>query len=735
MLHTKYLSPENQATFLASATTLLESTSRNLILATGTVFLTWLLFAGLLWPDELGWKILLLMPVIALTCALPLLLISRNLLYAQLVWQLGLAGTITLTIYLFQQPEFAFFYALLPLMAVVTVGWQAGIPAEIGIIGLVWWISMSAFMPLLSSPFILVIIISGILAGLMGWAAISTLLTAVEWYLFSFTRAQQNMEAAQQSRAQLAKALKDLDTAYFRLQRSNVALVAARKEAEEANRFKAEFVTNVSHELRTPLNLIVGFSEVMLSSPESYNDILLPGPYRSDLNAIHHSAQHLLALADDILDLARIEVGKFSLTCEETTLAGLIVETTEMVHDYITAKGLELQTRVEANLPPVWIDRLRIREVLLNLLVNAARFTESGWIRVEALQQPEEVVVRVTDTGQGISKEDLLKIFEEFHSIEQPTNIFQPGTGLGLPISKKFVELHGGQMKVESTPLQGSTFSFTLPLSSQPQPQPKSHQLPEPGVRLESSERVIVAVHEDPQIVPLLQRNLDNCRVVSSPNLAEGITQAEELQAVAVITEADAIPQTSLDNLLIINCPLPESRRLASALGATDFLVKPVSAQELQAAIARLNRPIHRILIADDDPDMVRLYRRILRSHTPSPECLEAYNGAEALSLLHQGEAPDLILLDLAMPELDGQRVLNELAANPVWADIPVIIASARVVDHIGMRISGSIQISRAEGFQLGEIVQLLETTVTTLTRGWDQLDAVRPGPVPGLAD
>jgi len=402
MFYTPHISSGDRAYFAASATELLQTTSRNLILATGGIFLAWVFLASLLWPEELGWNILLMMPVIILTCALPLYLLSRNVLAAQIVWQIGMAMTITLAIYLFQQPEIAFFYALLPLMAVVTVGWQAGLLVEGMVIGLVWWISVNPVMPSMSTSLGLVIIMGSVFAGLLGWASARTLLTAVEWYIFSFTQAEQSMEAAQKSRAQLADVVKDLDRAYYRLQRSNAALVAARKTAEEAERFKAEFVTNVSHELRTPLNLISGFSEVMLSSPESYNNVAIPPPYRSDLNAIHHSAQHLLALADDILDLARFEVGKISLTREETNLAELITETTEMIRDYIVAKGLELRTQVDVDLPLLWIDRLRIREVLLNLLVNAARFTEHGWINIEILKQNEFVIVRVTDTGRGI---------------------------------------------------------------------------------------------------------------------------------------------------------------------------------------------------------------------------------------------------------------------------------------------------------------------------------------------
>lgn len=720
MWHTTDSLPAYQSTFLASATELLQTTSRNLILATGGVYLVWLFFAVLLWPEELGWKILLTMPVIVLTCALPLSLFSKNLLQAQFLWQVGVAGTITLAIYLFQQPEVAFFYALLPLMAVVTVGWQAGLLAQGGITGLVWWVSSSAVMPPLSGSFGLVIVVSGILAGLLGWASINTLLTAVEWYLYSFTRAQQNMEAAEQSRAQLAEALNDLDRAYFRLQRSNAALVAARKAAEEANRFKAEFVTNVSHELRTPLNLIAGFSEVMLSSPESYNDLPIPGPYRSDLDAIHRSAQHLLALADGILDLARIEVGKISLTREQTDLAALISDTVDIFREYIAAKGLELKIELAVDLPLVWIDRLRIREVLVNLLVNAARFTEQGWISVEAFPQQGEVVVQITDTGRGIAKEELPRIFEEFHTTEQPTTAFHPGTGLGLPISKKFVELHGGEMKVESIHRQGTTFSFALPLTPAAQvAEPRQPDYSQPEVRLETPEQVIVVVHDDPQVASLLQRYMDKCRVVGVTDMVTGVSQAEELQAVALVAAPDPDGQAPPHDGVVIRCPLPDSRRIAASLGAVDILTKPVSRQRLQTTMASLERPVERIVIADDDPDMVRLYRRILRTQTPAPACLEAYNGLEALKLIRQ-EKPDLIVLDLTMPEMDGQTVLKELAANSSLADIPVIIASAHIEDYIDTHFFGSIQISQRAGFQLGDVVRILQSTVTTLNPGWD---------------
>jgi len=723
------MSPEADLDFVRSVTELLQSTLRNLILATGGVYLAWHLVATVTWPEKLGWNAWLITPVIILTCALSLRLLPNYLLTAQAIWQIGLTAAITLAMYVFQRQEIAFFYALLPLMAVVTTGWPGGLLAEAFVIVLMWCLSYSSAMPSLSATYSLGIVAGGAITGLLGWAAAHALLTAIQWHLFSFAQAEKNMEEARQHRAQLARVLKDLDQAYYRLERANAALVAAWKAADEAERFKAEFVTNVSHELRTPLNLIIGFSEMMMTAPESYDGVQLPGPYRSDLNAIYHSAQHLLALVDDVLDLARIEAGKIALARDEVDLASLVAEATDMVCDYIAAKGLELRVHVDSDLPTLWIDRLRIRQVLLNLLVNAARFTERGWISVDVSRQGNEVVVRVTDTGRGIPKQDLPKIFEEFRSTDEPLSTWHSGTGLGLPISKKFVELHRGRMGVESTYLQGTTFWFTLSCTSALVPEQKVSHLDrtQPVVRLGASERIIVVVHDDPHIASLLQRYLDGYRVVGATDMEEGVALAEDIRAIALVTDAGKSPPVSPGDVLIIHCPLPSGRRAAMALGADDFLVKPVSRQELWEAINRLGRPVRRVLIADDDPEVVRLFRRMLRTRIPVRGCLEAYNGEEALRLM-QVEKPDLVLLDLIMPEVDGRSVLEQMAADPDLADIPVIIVSAKGQDHLSVQLPGPIQVSRPEGFQLGEIVRALEAIFNALAPGWHLPDSTGPG-------
>ncbi len=733
MLHNLRISSRADPEFADTVAELSQFTSRTLMLAMGGIYILWTLAATVfLFQRPVGLLAWRMAPIVALTLPLSLWLLPRSLVAAQAIWQLGLTLTITLAIYVFRRPELAFFYALLPLMTAVTLNWGAGLCVEGIIVALLCWLAYGWPGGLLPGSYVPAVAIAGAITLALGRIITEALLTVTHWSLFSLEQARKNTEEARQHRAQLLRTQKSLDQALYQLDRANAALVAAWRAADEAARFKTEFVNTISHELRTPLNLIVGFSDIMMTSPESYGGIPLPTAYRGDMHSIHRNARHLLAVVDDILDLGRIEAGKIVLVREEMDVATAVTEAADMVRDFIVAKGLDLRIKLGPDLPSIWGDCLRIRQVLLNLLVNASRFTEHGWIEVRVSQEDEGVLVRVTDTGRGIPKGDLTKVFEEFHSGDQSPTTWHSGTGLGLPISKKYVELHGGQIGVESTYGKGTTFWFRLPVSCASETPRINRSLP--IVRLRSSEPIVVVVHNDPNVAVVLQRYLDSYHVMSADTLAAGLARAEEVKAMAVIAESspspdgDASALTSLPvpkDCLLVKCPLPSRQWAATALGVDDVLLKPVSRPTLLNAIHRLGKDVRRVLIADDNPEVVALFQRMLNNHPSIKSCLYAYNGEDALSLI-RAERPDLVLLDLVMPGMDGRRVLERLTADPELAEIAVIVVSAEAQGQFyphAAGTSGSIQVIRSSDYQMGEIVQALEAIFKALAPEWHQLE------------
>ncbi|MEW5961477.1 MAG: histidine kinase dimerization/phospho-acceptor domain-containing protein, partial [Chloroflexota bacterium] len=428
MWHTFKTSPTAQADFTSSVRELLDSTFRNLVITTALMYLIWYL-ATTGWA-ELSLQFLPLTAVLILTFALSLRLLATQPLLAQVVWQVGLAAAIAMGVSISQQAAVAFFYALLPLMAVVTGGWVAGVVAEGLVIVIVGWLAGYTPAPSLPLSYALGIGVGGAFTGLLGWSTTRSLITAVQWSFYGVEQARQNMEEARQHRARLAKVLKELDAAYHRLEQANSALLVARDAAIAAERFKAEFVANVSHELRTPLNLIIGFSEVMATAPESYGGDPLPSAYRGDVMAIYRSAQHLSDLIDDVLDLSQIEAGRMPLTKQAVELRGVIDEAADIMRKLAEARELQFELDLPDPLPVLRIDRTRIRQVLLNLLSNAMRYTERGWIRVRATIEEQRVVVAVQDSGLGIASERLAHAFEAFSRLKD--NHTYDGSGLGL---------------------------------------------------------------------------------------------------------------------------------------------------------------------------------------------------------------------------------------------------------------------------------------------------------------
>jgi signal transduction histidine kinase/CheY-like chemotaxis protein len=722
MWHTLKISREAHTDFVASVRELLQSTFRNLIITTGGIYLIWYFATTSLPPEQFSLKFLPLTVLIVLTCALSLWLLTKRLLIAQAVWQAGLAVSIVWGLYLSQEPLIVFFYALLPLMAVVTVGGLAGLLAEGLVIALVLWLANIPSMPSLPLSFIFGVIIGGAFSGLLGWTSARALVTAVQWSLFGIEQAQRNMEEARRHRAQLAKVLKDLDMAYHRLERANSALLVARDAAVAAERFKAEFVANVSHELRTSLNLIIGFSEVMATAPESYGDTPLPGAYRGDIMTIYRGAQHLSDLIDDVLDLSQIEVGRMPLTKEAVRLGEVIDEATDIMRSLAEARGLQLKLDLPDELPVLRLDRTRIRQVLLNLLSNAMRFTKEGWIAVQARIEDQEVIVTVEDTGPGIAADRLKNAFEAFSQLEDGHT--HEGSGLGLALSKKFVELHGGRIWIESEEECGTMVGFTLPMPKDEESVQVPARKASSSMQYQERRPSVLVLHDDARVLSSLRRHIDGYQLELAETREKARKIVQEEFPVAVIMDADWTSNwaTTISDLNLpphtplITCPLPSPRHLGHLLGAVDYLPKPVTREDLQDLFARLSKTPQTVLIVDDDPPIIRLLARMLTAIDPALRILEAFSGKEGLEIARV-HRPDIILLDVIMPDISGYTVLEKIARDEAMAGTQIVFTSARDLEQDIGPIKGELRLGYGGGFSHSGILQMLQSILVTITQ------------------
>jgi len=560
-----------------------------------------------------------------------------------------------------------------------------------------------------------------LLTALISWLSSRRVFTALAWALSMTREAQKNAEEARKHRAEVQRALKSLDEAYVRLERANEALIFAQEAVQKAYRFKAEFVANVSHELRTPLNLIVGFSEMMATAPESYRGVPLPSEYRGDIIATYRSARHLSDLIDDVLDLSRIEAGRMPLVKEATDLGEVVREATDMVRGLAEARGLQLELDMPNNLPRLRLDRTRICQVLLNLLTNATRFTDEGGVRVRILAEEQEVVVAVEDSGRGIAPGRLARAFEAFSQLEDGQA--REGSGLGLAVSKRFVELHGGRMWIESKVGHGTTVGFALPI---PRDGKDIALSPLEASTLPSHETqpLVLVLQDDPRALSLLCRYVEGYQFI----LAETVDKAREIIRetfpVAVIVDATWADRWATNgaelnlppHTPLVTCPLPSLRRLGLLLGAADYLPKPVTRKNLQDALSRLPEPPQTVLVVDDNPHVVRLLARMLRAGNPSLRVLEAFGGREGLQVA-RSERPDVVLLDLVMPETSGYAFLEDMTNDEAMTRTQIIVVSVRSIEQESAPIMGELRLGREAGFSLTEILEILQVTLSVITR------------------
>lgn len=286
----------------------------------------------------------------------------------------------------------------------------------------------------------------------------------LNWFHMKYRTALRNEQIIRDNEIQLEKLVNNLKDYKKYLSETNMSLIVARDEAEQARNVKQNFVQNVSHELRTPLNLIIGFSETMINSPQSYGEVNWTPDLRGDVECIYQNSRHLKALIDDILDMASLENKKYEIQVSTVNLNALIDEVVLITESAYKTKGLYLTTDLSRNLRKVRADSIRVKQVLLNLLSNALKYTRSGGVNISSSARGALATVTVSDTGIGIPEEDLDKVFEAFFQVDKSNDREDYGTGLGLSISKQLIELHGGQMSIKSELGKGTSVFFSLPL-------------------------------------------------------------------------------------------------------------------------------------------------------------------------------------------------------------------------------------------------------------------------------
>ncbi len=489
-------------------------------------------------------------------------------------------------------------------------------------------------------------------------------------------------------------------------------------EAEAANQAKSLFLANMSHELRTPLSAIIGYAEMLV---EEVEDGAKPDEVVRDIRKVETNARHLLGLINDVLDLSKVESGKMEAYAETFDVASMVRDIAATVDSLIQKKRNQLELRIGDDVGSMHSDITRIRQVLLNLLSNAAKFTESGVITLAAMRKQgadgvDWLSFEVSDTGLGMSEEQLAKLFQRFQQADASTTRLYGGTGLGLSLTKAFSELLGGRVEVRSVPGQGSTFAMhipaNLPVASFPEVETQAVG--------EDGRQVVLVIDDDATQRELASRFLERTGYVArtAADGAAGLSLARSLHPHAILLDvtmpgmdgwsvltalkADA----TLADIPVVMVTLMDERELASSLGAADYLVKPVNWGRLSLVLDRFRPADGDVLVVDDDADTRLRLRQALEKLGWT--VAEAANGQVALDAIADS-VPRLILLDLAMPVMDGFEFLGRLREQPGCGTVPVVVLTVLDLSlEDRRRLRGANQVLNKGSVSLNELTAKL---------------------------